>query len=150
MAVESFGLRDAFASAIEVSGQPLPLVYRGRALLAYARRMARLGSNREADRLRAEAVELFAHQNLVGWQRHAEQLSLHPEAERPATSVMPDELSPTEQRLLRLILQDRRNKQIATEMYVSLRTVEKMLTRIYRHFDVHSKAELLEKIKSAL
>ena len=42
-----------------------------------------------------------------------------------------------------IVQQGKRNKEIAAELYVSLRTVEVRLTRIYQHFGVASRAQLL-------
>ncbi len=54
----------------------------------------------------------------------------------------PGELTETEHRIADLAAQGRSNREIATELIVSLRTVESNLTRIYRKVGVRSRTEL--------
>ena len=56
---------------------------------------------------------------------------------RPAS----DELSETEQRVAALAAEGRSNKEIAAELYVSVRTVEAHLSHIYRKLGVRSRTE---------
>jgi len=138
--------RDAFAKALDVAGPPLPLAYRARAGLAYARRLEQLGFGADADAQRGEAADLFGQQGLVGWQTRR---SARPSrGSSPATSHFLDELSDAEQRVVRLLVQGRQNRRIAEELFVSLRTVEKLLTSIYRKAGVASKSALLAKLES--
>ena len=58
-------------------------------------------------------------------------------------SADPNALSSAEQQVAELVRAGRSNKEIAAEMYVSLRTVESHLTRIYRKVGVRSRAEFL-------
>jgi DNA-binding NarL/FixJ family response regulator len=53
-----------------------------------------------------------------------------------------DELTETEQRVAALAAQARSNKQIAAELFMSVRTVEAHLSRVYRKLGVHSRTEL--------
>jgi DNA-binding CsgD family transcriptional regulator len=51
-------------------------------------------------------------------------------------------LTPTERRIAELVTRGRSNREIATEMIVSLRTVESNLTRAYRKLGVRGRTEL--------
>jgi DNA-binding CsgD family transcriptional regulator len=61
---------------------------------------------------------------------------------RPAS----DELSETEQRVAALAAEGRSNKEIAAELYASVRTVEAHLSHIYRKLGVRSRAELTRRL----
>jgi DNA-binding CsgD family transcriptional regulator len=64
---------------------------------------------------------------------------------RPAS----DELSETEERVAALAAQGRSNRQIAAELYVSVRTVEAHLSHVYRKLGVRRRAELARHLVSA-
>jgi DNA-binding CsgD family transcriptional regulator len=57
-----------------------------------------------------------------------------------------DELSETEQRVAALAAEGRSNKEIAAELYASVRTVEAHLSHIYRKLGVRSRAELTRRL----
>lgn len=52
------------------------------------------------------------------------------------------DLTPTEQRVAELVAAGMRNKQVAAELDLALKTVETHLTRVYRKLGIHSRAEL--------
>jgi DNA-binding NarL/FixJ family response regulator len=56
--------------------------------------------------------------------------------------VASDGLTPTEQRVADLVAEGKSNKQVATELFVSVRTVEANLTRIYAKLGIRSRTEL--------
>lgn len=64
-------------------------------------------------------------------------------------SAAPNALSSAEQQVAELVRAGRSNKEIAAEMFVSLRTVESHLTRIYRKLGVRSRAEFLSRASGA-
>jgi DNA-binding CsgD family transcriptional regulator len=53
-----------------------------------------------------------------------------------------DGLTPTEQRVADLVAEGRSNKEVAAELFVSVRTVEANLTRVYAKLGVRSRSEL--------
>jgi DNA-binding CsgD family transcriptional regulator len=53
-----------------------------------------------------------------------------------------DGLTPTEQRVADLVAEGRSNKEVAGELFVSVRTVEANLTRVYAKLGVRSRTEL--------
>ena len=58
-----------------------------------------------------------------------------------------DEFSPTEKKIIDLLLQGKSNKQIALALGISERTVEFHLTNIYRKLGVRSRAEAFTKLR---
>jgi DNA-binding NarL/FixJ family response regulator len=57
-------------------------------------------------------------------------------------------LTPTEERIARLAVEGYSNKQIATELFVAVRTVETHLTAVYSKLGVHSRGELTRAIST--
>ena len=53
-----------------------------------------------------------------------------------------DGLTPTEQRVADLVAEGRSNKEVAGELFVSVRTVEANLTRVYAKLGIRSRSEL--------
>jgi DNA-binding CsgD family transcriptional regulator/DNA polymerase III delta prime subunit len=56
------------------------------------------------------------------------------------------ELTPTERRLAELVAEGRSNKEVAAALFVSSRTVETKLSRIYAKLGVHSRTELAHRL----
>jgi DNA-binding CsgD family transcriptional regulator len=56
------------------------------------------------------------------------------------------ELTPTERRLAELVAEGRSNKEVAAALFVSPRTVETKLSRIYAKLGVHSRTELAHRL----
>ena len=75
---------------------------------------------------------------------HAERSDTHP----PAVSSMLATLTDDELAVLRLIRRGVRNKDIASSLFVSLRTVEVRITRIYRKLEARSRSHLLALLPS--
>lgn len=63
---------------------------------------------------------------------------------RPRTSALsgPDSLTPSERRVVALAVEGRTNRDIAQELYVTLKTVEVHLSNAYRKLGVRSRREL--------
>jgi DNA-binding NarL/FixJ family response regulator len=62
----------------------------------------------------------------------------------PASS----ELTPTEERIAALVAAGKSNKEVAAELFLTVRTVETNLSRIYAKLGVRSRTELAAKLKS--
>jgi DNA-binding NarL/FixJ family response regulator len=56
------------------------------------------------------------------------------------------ELTPTERRVAALVAAGRSNKEIASELFVTVRTVETHLTKVYAKLGVHSRTELVSRL----
>jgi DNA-binding NarL/FixJ family response regulator len=64
------------------------------------------------------------------------------ELERSGARGAGDELTATEQKVAVLAARGRTNKEIAAELFLSPKTVEVHLTRVYRKLGVRSRTEL--------
>jgi DNA-binding CsgD family transcriptional regulator len=113
----------AFAQRLQDLGRP--------AEAADARTQARIHCERAGDRVRARALDDVPVAPAV--------------APRPAHPVL-SQLTEEERTVIDLVREGLRNREIADRIYVSLRTVEIRLTRIYRRFGVRSRTELIAKL----
>jgi DNA-binding CsgD family transcriptional regulator len=55
-------------------------------------------------------------------------------------------LTPTERRIAELVAEGRSNKQVAAVMFVTPKTVETKLSRVYAKLGIHSRAELMRRV----
>jgi DNA-binding CsgD family transcriptional regulator len=117
---------------------------RGRALLVLgqiARRAHKKRAAREAfDRARAAFGALAAWP----WVEKADA-----EAARIGGRTRAQGLTATEQRLAALVREGRSNKEIAASLFVTPRTVEKSLSRIYAKLGVHTRGQLVSRLAAA-
>jgi ATP/maltotriose-dependent transcriptional regulator MalT len=119
---------------------PYP-VERARALLALGRTLRRARARRRAaDRL-AEAERLFTAAGAAGWARRAAE-ELRRTSARPARGEPGDGLTDTERRVAELVAAGRSNREVASELVVSVRTVEGHLAAVYRKLQVSGRTAL--------
>ncbi len=111
---------------------------RARSLLVAGGVLRRVGRRRDAAATLAEAKSIFAALRNPLWllRTEAEERRL---GGRRGTS---DELTPTEARVAELAGQGLRNAEIAAQLYVTPKTVEATLSRVYRKLGVRSRTEL--------
>jgi DNA-binding CsgD family transcriptional regulator len=119
---------------------------RARTLIAYGRTLVDLGRRHDARRPLTAAVELLRESGMPGWERHAQALLDRTSGSRPSPASTNRALTEFEQRVLDLVLERRRNRDIAAALFVSLRTVESHLTRIFRKLGVSTKAQLFRQL----
>jgi DNA-binding CsgD family transcriptional regulator len=117
----------------------------GRSLLVAGGILRRVGRRRDAAATLAEAKAIFAAIRNPLW-------SMRVEAEerrlggRRGTS---DELTGTEARVAELAGQGLRNAEIAAQLYVTPKTVEATLSRVYRKLGIRSRTELAGRLAAA-
>jgi DNA-binding CsgD family transcriptional regulator len=58
------------------------------------------------------------------------------------------DLTPTEQQVAELVAQGRSNKEVAARLFMSVRTVEATLSKIYRKLELESRAELAARLSA--
>jgi DNA-binding CsgD family transcriptional regulator len=131
------GITDA-EDALALCGGGVEPLERARTLLVLGqvrRRAKQRGSAREAlDAARA----LFEEIGAPLWAERA-----HAELRRVGgRRASPDELTPSERRIAELVAGGRTNREVAAELFVTVHTVEKALTRAYRKLGVRSRTEL--------
>ena len=110
---------------------------RARTQLVHGRILRRLKRKREARMALEDAQQAFAQLGAARW---AETASA--ELRRLATRRAPAELTPTERQIAELAAAGFSNPEIAARMYVSRKTVEGNLGRVYRKLGVRSRAQL--------
>jgi DNA-binding CsgD family transcriptional regulator len=129
---------DAFGRALAADPAGAYPFERGRALLGLgaAQRLAR--RRRAARETLGAALALFDELEAPLWARKARAELRRVSGRRPAAVA----LTEAERRVAALAAQGRKNKEIATELYVSVATVEAHLSRVYRKLGVRSRTEL--------
>lgn len=114
----------------------------GRALLARAH-VERRGRRAAASRTALAAAEAcFAEIHARSWLAQV-RAELAPEPVAGTDDPLLGRLSETEARIARLVCQGASNRQIAERLFLSVKTVEATLTRIYRKLDVRSRTQLI-------
>ncbi len=109
---------------------------KGRTLLAFAGRQDLLGLDVEARRTRASAIASFDSAGAAGWALTSAPATAE---DHPILQTLNDE----EREIVRCVLAGMRNREIATALYVSVRTVEARLTHVYRALGVQSRSQLM-------
>ena len=113
---------------------------RGRTLLAQGEWLARQGDAKAADRAIADAVTAFERSGAVRWARRTDAPDV-PRAPAEASAVLAM-LTAEEREVAQMVSRGFRNREIASELYLSLRTVELRLTHIYRKVGARSRSHL--------
>ncbi|WP_308797048.1 helix-turn-helix transcriptional regulator [Agromyces silvae] len=130
----------AFDRALRLATPPDLMFERARTFMSWAERLSELGRTGEADEQRRSARAVFTQLGTVQWIDRTDRP--RPVTARPAHPIL-SSLSDDERRVVDLVRQGLRNKEIAAMLYVSLRTVEVRLTRIYHRLGVGSRAQLI-------
>lgn len=136
------GSHVAFERALaEHEGSPLPFD-RARTLLAYGGAKRRAKQKAAARRTLELALAEF---DRLGAELYAERTRAELgriSGRSPSGSA----LTPTEQRIAELVAEGRSNKEVAAAMFVTAKTVETNLSRIYAKLGIHSRTELARRI----
>jgi ATP/maltotriose-dependent transcriptional regulator MalT len=116
---------------------------RGRALLALGQTQRRAKQKRAARESLQAALAVFEELGAPLWAEKT-RADLRRLGGRPRGS---GELTPTEERVAALVGEGRTNREVGAALYVSERTVEGHLTRIYAKLAVRSRAELTRRLR---
>jgi DNA-binding CsgD family transcriptional regulator len=131
------------ARAVDVSRLPDAAVFtRALALLAYGSFLRRDRRKAPARKALEEAAWLFERLDATPWldETKRELASLGGRQQRPSG------LTATEQRIAELVARGRPNADVARELFVSPKTVEWNLSKIYKKLGVRGRAELAAKL----
>jgi DNA-binding NarL/FixJ family response regulator len=139
---------EAAASAIDAAMAdqtqlPMPVEH-ARTLLAKGSLHRRRKQKAAAKEFLQQALETFDRLGATLWAERA-RVELRRVGIRPSA---PLELTPTEQQVADLAAVGRRTKEIAQELFMSPKTVESVITRIYRKLGTASRAELATVLRS--
>jgi DNA-binding NarL/FixJ family response regulator len=100
----------------------------------------------EAREALAQALELFEHCGAALWANRAGNELRRTGPPRSTAS----ELTPTEQRIATLASSGATNREIAAQLFITVKTVEANLSRIYGKIGVRSRTELASSLRSDL
>jgi DNA-binding NarL/FixJ family response regulator len=117
-------------------------VERGRTLLLLGTVQRRLKQRGAARASLAEAHRLFQGANARLWAERAQS----EQARISGRAAGPAELTETEQRVAELVARGLTNRQVAAELFVTVRTVESTLTKAYAKLGVRSRTQLIARL----
>ncbi len=133
------GAGAAYGTALTVHEQLPDARYDlARTLLVAGQLQRRRRERRAARASLARAAQLFEEVGTNQWATRA-----RAELDRTGRSFgAPDQLTPTEARVAELAASGHTNREVAAMLYISAKTVEANLARVYRKLGIHSRAEL--------
>jgi ATP/maltotriose-dependent transcriptional regulator MalT len=134
----------AFAAALEQHRRMAGGFERARTLLAQGRTLRRMKRWREAREALQAALAIFEELGTPLWVAQAREALARIGGRAPGR----DSLTSTEQRVAALVAEGRSNREVAAQLFVSVRTVEASLTRIYAKLGVRSRAQLARRLAS--
>lgn len=139
----------AFEAALARCGPDVSPHERARVELLHGERLRRAGRRRDARAALELAREDFAGLGAAGWAARAEQeLRASGETLRPREAAGIDELTPAELRVALPVAAGATNREVAASLFLSAKTVEVHLGRIYRKLGVRSRTELARRLPS--
>ncbi|GAA0259014.1 LuxR family transcriptional regulator [Saccharothrix mutabilis subsp. mutabilis] len=136
---EAIDLVRGAATVFAALGQPLE---QGRCLLIEAAVHRRRRRYTAAAHSAATALDVFTRIDAVPWARHARAVA----ARIAAVGSGVQDLTTTERRVAELVAEGATNREIAQHLYVSPKTVEATLTRVYRKLGLRSRAQLARQL----
>jgi DNA-binding CsgD family transcriptional regulator len=132
----------------ELLGQPIE---RGHTLLVLAQVERRRRRHAAARTAASEALEIFERIAAKPWSEQASRtlarLDGRSEADESGAAIA--ELTATEARIAAMVRDGASNREIATKMFLSVKTVEATLTRMYRKLGVRSRTQLSSRLGRA-
>ncbi len=114
----------------------------GRTLLVAGTIAHRAKQKRKARLALEQAAEIFDRLGARLWSKKAHAMLDRGGGQRGGEH----DLTPTEQRIAELVAKGRSNKEVASALFVSVRTVEATLSKIYRKLELESRAELAARL----
>ena len=138
LCAEDEDLDRRFRAALDRSSVDFPVDV-ARTHLAYGRCLLQAGRAQDADQQLERAAAVFTNEGLHGWVAHVERLRA-----KPSTPLVDAGLTPTERDVVALVLQRHTNAEIARQLFMSKRTIELHLTRVFRKVGVARKSQLIE------
>jgi DNA-binding CsgD family transcriptional regulator len=115
-----------------------------RTRLCYGERLRRAGRRVEAREQLRRALETFERVGAGPWAERARgELRASGETLRRREPFEAEELTPQELQIALQVAEGKTNKEVGAALFLSHKTVEFHLSRIYRKLDIHSRAELI-------
>jgi DNA-binding NarL/FixJ family response regulator len=136
--------REAFAHALEAHAATSHPFELARTELYYGTTLRRAKRRGEASRMIARSLERYERLGAAEWARRAQGELARTGSGKP---VRGSELTPTESRVAELVASGQSNKDVAAALFVSVRTVEANLSKIFRKFGIESRSELAGRLR---
>ncbi|RDI28199.1 AAA ATPase-like protein [Rhodococcus sp. AG1013] len=143
--------RELVELALGSRDDKVPALERARSLAIYADRLLEHGKVTQSRQRARTAFALFERIGADGWisggrwsTRTGMEAAVPPASGDPRLGTLSD----IERRVVQLVVQGMRNREIAAQLYVSQRMVEKHLTSIFRKLGIRSRAEVFALIKN--
>ncbi len=127
----------AFAEALEIDDRVPNVFERGRTLLALGIARRRFKQRRLAREAIKQALGIFEGLPAPLWVDRS-----HDALARLGTRATTSELTETERQVAELAASGLRNREIAAQAFLTPKSVEDVLGRVYRKLGIHSRAEL--------
>jgi DNA-binding CsgD family transcriptional regulator len=134
-----------FAEALRLhAGHDRPFE-RARTELLYGEALRRARRRLEARAHLRAALEAFERLGAVPWEERARrELRASGETARKRDPSTADELTPQELQIARFVSEGATNRQIAAQLFLSPRTIDYHLRKIFRKLEISSRAELIK------
>ncbi len=138
-------LDEHFGAALELHEQGAGSAFeRARTELLYGERLRRARRRVDAREHLRSAVELFDGLGAAPWSEQARrELRASGESIPRRDPTAPEKLTPQELQIALQVAEGRTNRDVAAALFLSPKTVEFHLTRVYRKLNIHSRAELV-------
>jgi DNA-binding NarL/FixJ family response regulator len=152
VALRIAGLARGGAAGLELLGESVAVLHSSPALLERAHSLAALGAALRRSGQRAAAREPLAEALDLAARCGARPLAARAREELKATGARPrrewrtgvEALTPSELRVARLAAEGRSNREIAHELYVTLKTIEGHLARAYAKLGIDGRGQLAD------
>ena len=150
-------LDELFGGALELHEQGAGSAFeRARTELLYGERLRRAKRRVDAREHLRGAIELFDGLGAAPWSEQARrELRASGESIPRRDPTAPEKLTPQELQIALQVAEGKTNRDVAAALFLSPKTVEFHLTRVYRKLNIHSRAELVrllstERVAAAL
>lgn len=139
-------LEEAFVTALELHDREPSAFERARTELCYGERLRRAGQRRGAREQLRSAFDTFERLGARPWaERAAIELRATGEHLQTRDPTAAERLTPQELQITVLVSEGLTNRDVAARLFLSPKTVEFHLTRIYRKLEIHSRSELVRR-----
>jgi DNA-binding CsgD family transcriptional regulator/tetratricopeptide (TPR) repeat protein len=120
---------------------------RARTELCFGERLRRRGLRRDSRIRLGAALEAFEASGAAPWAERARaELRASGATVRRRGPAARDRLTPQELQIARLVAEGKTNRDVAATLFITPKTVEFHLTRVYRKLEIHSRSELVRQM----
>ncbi|HKH16974.1 MAG TPA: AAA family ATPase [Solirubrobacteraceae bacterium] len=133
-----------FITALDLHATGQSPMALARTRLCYGERLRRAGRRVDAREQLRPALEVFDRVGATPWsERAGAELRASGETLRRREAHEAEELTPQELQIALHVAEGKSNKEVGAALFLSHKTIEFHLSRVYRKLDIHSRAELI-------